>query len=205
MIRIRPNGSSLDFRCLPVKVAQVHRRRSSKQCCSDRAARPAVRWTERPDPYCPAFTNQRPTLVDDARNPSPTLSTLTHKFLSPLHNATCVITPCCGRLAKCWQQSKIRSSFISEPPLCEIPISFKPLFVSKSLALTSPLLSSFTFHFPDARHVSSYVCPLTNRRSFTFSSNHVEARRAAHATLSSRVFCLIMVIIHCSFVVNAHD
>jgi hypothetical protein len=52
----------------------------------------------------------------DIRNPPPTLSALTHKFLSPLHSTTCLATPPCCRPVKYRQQSKIRSSFNSDPP-----------------------------------------------------------------------------------------
>ncbi len=58
----------------------------------------------------------------DIRNPVPTLSALIHRFLSPLQSATCLTTPPCFELfAKYWQQSKIRSSFNSDPRSCQHP------------------------------------------------------------------------------------
>lgn len=147
------------------------------------------------------------------RNPSPpTLSALTHRFLSPLQSTTCLMTllPCCGHVAKYRQQSKIRSSFNSDPSSCQSDRSIDCLLhvraTKRALASDSP--TSLTFHLPDPLRVSSCVCPFTNRLSFTFSSNHVEARRAAHATLSSRVFCLSERPAHqtyCTFVGNRND
>ena len=177
--------SSLDFGRLPVEIIQMHHWNTSEQRRGNCTARPAARWAERPNPYRSRsrINVSRPQI--DIRNPLPTLSALIHRFLSPLQSATC------GRLAKYWQQSKIRSSFNSDPPSYQhSTISWLRLTYVRKLAHTFDDPASSTFHFPDTLHVSSCVCPFTNRRSFTFSSNHVEARRAAHATLSSRVFCL---------------
>jgi hypothetical protein len=182
--------SSLDIGRLPVEIIQMHHRNTGKQRRGNCTARPADRWTERPNPYRPRSRINVSHPQIDIRNPLPTLSALIHRFLSPLQSATCLTTPpCFGRLAKYWQQSKIRSSFNSDP-LSYQHSAISWLRLTQQLARTFDDPASSTFHFPDTLHVSSCVCPFTNRRSFTFSSSHVEARRAAHATLSSRVFCL---------------
>ena len=67
----------------------------------------------------------------DIRNPPPTHSALIHRFLSPLQSATCRTTsPCFGRLAKYRQQSKIRSSFNSDPPAYITNITFHDQLVT---------------------------------------------------------------------------
>jgi hypothetical protein len=193
-IRVRQMRSSLDFGRLPVEIIQMHHRNTVEQRRGNYTARPAARWTERPNPYrfrsCINVSHPR----IDIRNALPMLSALIHRFLSPLQSATYLTAPACfGRLAKYWQQSKIRSSFNSDPPSYQhSTISWLRVTHGRTTGAycTFEDPASSTFHFPDTLHVSSCVCPFTNRRSFTFSSNHVEARRAAHATLSSRVFCL---------------
>jgi hypothetical protein len=186
--------SPLDFGRLPVEIVQMHHRNARKQRRDKCTARPAVRWAERPDSYRSRSCINVSHPQRDIRNPLPTLSALIHRFLSPLQSATCRTTsPCFGRLAKYRQQSKIRSSFNSDPPPYQhstISWLLYALLMREQPPHTFDDPASSTFHFPDTLHVSSCVCPFTNRRSFTFSSNHVEARRAAHATLSSRVFCL---------------
>jgi hypothetical protein len=109
--------SSLDFGRLAVEIIQMHHRNTGEQHRGNYAARPAARWTERPNPYHSRSCVNVSHLQIDIRNPLPALSALIHRFLSPLQSATRLTTPpCFGRLAKYWQQSKIRSSFNSDPP-----------------------------------------------------------------------------------------
>jgi hypothetical protein len=109
--------SSLDFGRIPVEIIQMHHRNAGKQRGGKCTARPAARWTERPNPYRSRSCINVSYPQIDTRNPLPTLSALIHRFLSPLQSATYLTTPLCfGRLAKYWQQSKIRSSFNSDPP-----------------------------------------------------------------------------------------
>lgn len=109
--------SSLDFGRLPVEIIQMHHRNTGEQRCGNCTARPAARWTERPYPYRSRSCINVSHPHIDIRNPLPMLSALIHRFLSPLQSATYPTTPpCFGRLAKYWQQSKIRSSLNSDPP-----------------------------------------------------------------------------------------
>lgn len=108
--------SSLDFGRLPVEIIQIHHRNAGKERRGNCAARPPDHWTERSNPYRSRSCINVSHPQIDIRNPLPTLSALIHRFLSPLQSATCLTTPpCFGRLAKYWQQSKIRSSFNSDP------------------------------------------------------------------------------------------
>jgi hypothetical protein len=115
--RVRQMRSSLDFGRLPVEIIQMHHRITGEQRCGNCTARPAARWTERPYPYRSRSCINVSHPHIDIRNPLPLLSALIHRFLSPLQSATYPTTPpCFGRLAKYWQQSKIRSSLNSDPP-----------------------------------------------------------------------------------------
>jgi len=114
--RVRQMRSSLDFGRLPVEIIHMHHRNAGKQRRGNCTTRPASRWTERPNPYRSRSRINVSHPQIDIRISLPTLSALIHKFLSPLQSATYLTTPpCFGRLAKYWQQSKIRSSFNSDP------------------------------------------------------------------------------------------